>query len=217
MNATRYAGTREQSGLAPCRGIPRSIQSPCRGEAGVRLHSLVTVDSHPVRLLNYDAPGGTAPAADRWSPALAGYRCFERRTELSATSDAWNDLVQILMSWGIKTRSGFSVEPTPGQHRVEVAENYTLVLRIGPMHVREPVRIMAVVDQPDRVGFSYGTLDGHPVAGEEAFILERETDGRVTLVLRSISRAPSGAWRRAYPFARLLLPVFRRRYSRALR
>lgn len=177
----------------------------------------MTVDSHPVRRLNYDAPGGTAPAADRWSPASDGYGCFERRTELSATSDAWNDLVQILMTWGIKTRSGFSVEPMPGQHRVEVGENYTLVLRIGPMQVREPVRIMAVVDQPDRVGFSYGTLDGHPVAGEEAFILDRANDGRVTLVQRSISRAPSGAWRLAYPFARLLQPVFRRRYSRALR
>jgi uncharacterized protein (UPF0548 family) len=53
-------------------------------------------------------------------------------------------------------------------------------------------------------------MHGHPVAGEEAFILERATTGEITLVIRSLNRAPSGVWRLAYPIALLLQPWFRR-------
>ena len=120
------------------------------------------------------------------------------------------------MTWGVKTLSGFSVESESDEHRVEVGENHELVLHLGPLKVHEPVRIMAVVEEANRVGFSYGTLEGHPVAGEEAFIPERSAPGVITLVIRSLNRTPSGRWRVAYPLALLLQPWFRRRYSQAL-
>jgi uncharacterized protein (UPF0548 family) len=33
-----------------------------------------------------------------------------------------------------------------------------------------------VVDEPDRYGFAYGTLPGHPEQGEESFLLTRDGD-----------------------------------------
>jgi uncharacterized protein (UPF0548 family) len=50
--------------------------------------------------------------------------------------------------------------------------------------VREPVRVVAVADLPDRRGFAYDTLPGHPVTGEEAFIAHRVFRRRYFRALR---------------------------------
>ena len=121
------------------------------------------------------------------------------------------------MSWGVKTRSGFAVEPGPGAtERVREGSRYWLVAAVGPFGVREPVRVVAVVDRPDRCGFAYGTLDGHPVSGEEAFVLHLTSDGAVWLTLRSLTRPSRGLWRAAFPAALVAQRWYRRRYLRAL-
>lgn len=83
--------------------------------------------------------------------------------------------------------------------------------------VREPVEVTEVVEAPGRVGFPYRTLPGHPVRGEEAFILTREA-GVAALTIRSLT-APSGSqpWRLAFPVLRVVQHLVRRRYFRALR
>ena len=45
-----------------------------------------------------------------------------------------------------------------------------------------------VTNQPDRQGFAYGTLPGHPECGEEAFIVEQHDDGAVTFAITAFSR-----------------------------
>jgi uncharacterized protein (UPF0548 family) len=84
------------------------------------------------------------------------------------------------------------------------------------MRIREPIRIVAVVEQPDRVGFAYGTRPGHPVTGEEAFVVHRDAVGTVSLTLRSLTRAPRGPWRLLFPVALVAQRFYRRRYLRAL-
>jgi uncharacterized protein (UPF0548 family) len=88
---------------------------------------------------------------------------------------------------------------------------------LGPVSVREPVEVVALTTDADRHGFAYGTLDGHPVSGEEAFIVHRSANDDVWFTLRSLTRAPHGPWRAAYPLALVAQRVFRRRYQRALR
>jgi len=103
-----------------------------------------------------------------------------------------------------------------GERVVEGAE-YRITAAWGPLAVREPVRVVAVVDTADRCGFAYGTLPGHPVSGEEAFVVHRAADGTVALTLRSLTRpAPDGPWRPAFPLLLLAQRHFRRRYLRAL-
>ena len=132
---------------------------------------------------------------------------------------SWEAASGQLLRWGVKTRSGFDVVPDTGAGtRVELGGDYWLVASIGPWRVREPARVVAVEERPDRCGFAYGTLEGHPVCGEEAFILTRTPDDDVVLTLRSLTRAaPNGPWRVVFPLLLVAQRWYRRRYVRALR
>jgi uncharacterized protein (UPF0548 family) len=79
-----------------------------------------------------------------------------------------------------------------------------------------PARVVYVIDEPDRKGFAYGTLPGHPERGEEAFIVERRADGSVWLVIRAFSRPANAFFWAAYPALRLMQAIFTARYERAL-
>ena len=73
-----------------------------------------------------------------------------------------------------------------------------------------------MIDKPDRKGFAYGTLSGHPVSGEEAFIVDRHPDDSVWLTIRSLTQPTEGAWRAVGPAVALAQRCYRRRYLRAL-
>ena len=114
--------------------------------------------------------------------------------------------------------AGFAVETGPGAgDRVREGADYWLVVSKGPFSVREPVRVVAVVDRPDRCGFAYGTLPGHPEQGEESFVCDLDADGSVRFHIRAFSRPHD-------PLARLGAPVSRhvqvrttRAYLRAMK
>jgi uncharacterized protein (UPF0548 family) len=40
-----------------------------------------------------------------------------------------------------------------------------VLAHLGP--IRVPCRVVYVLDEPERRGFAYGTLPGHPESGEE--------------------------------------------------
>lgn len=129
----------------------------------------------------------------------------------------WEAAREALLGWGVKTRSGFRVErPAGREDAVGAGERSWLVASIGPLRVREPVCVVDIVDERERCGFAYGTLDGHPVSGEEAFILHRDREDGVWFTLRSAVRPAPGAWRLAFPLILVAQRVYRRRYLRAL-
>jgi uncharacterized protein (UPF0548 family) len=63
--------------------------------------------------------------------------------------------------------------------------------------------VVAVDDQPDRFGFTYGTLPVHPEQGEESFAVAIAPDGIVTVEITAISRS-------RHPLARAFPAVARR-------
>ena len=67
-----------------------------------------------------------------------------------------------------------------------------------------PVLVVYVVDEPERIGFAYGTTGDAPQSGEESFILEHRDDDSVWLTIRSVLE-PNGGLRR------LFAPAIRRR------
>lgn len=75
--------------------------------------------------------------------------------------------------------------------------------RLPVGHIDVVCRVVAVVDEPERFGFTYGTLPVHPERGEESFIVERTPDGSVTFTITAVSRP-------AHPLARLASPIARR-------
>lgn len=103
-----------------------------------------------------------------------------------------------------------------GERLVRAGDSAVLLLGVGVLSLREPVRVIAVVDEPDRRGFSYGTLPGHPLSGEESFVVERRGDGSVWLTIRSVSRPASPLWWLLLPAMRLAQLWFLSRYEHAL-
>jgi uncharacterized protein (UPF0548 family) len=89
---------------------------------------------------------------------------------------------------------------------VALAEGETVVvtLRLLPalVTVAAPCRVVYVTDEPDRFGFGYGTLPGHPEAGEEAFHVVRTPEG--------VRFEVDVFWKPVHPLVRLGGPVSRR-------
>ena len=171
----------------------------------------VTGEGLNQRTLSYDCLGATRPGDDGFD-APAGYRRYERSVRIGYGDDDFRRAADALLRWEVKTRSGFTVlsgAPVEG-------ERLWITFRAGPVMIAEPAVVVAVVQEEDRAGFAYGTLVGHPIAGEEAFLVRRDADGTVWFTLRSLSRRAPGAWGSAYPFVLLVQRVFRRRYLRAL-
>lgn len=82
--------------------------------------------------------------------------------------------------------------------------------------VTAPVRVVYVVDEPNRKGFAYGTLHGHPEGGEESFMVERTDDGSVWMVINAFSRPSTWYWWLAALPLRAAQEYFTRRYLRVL-
>ena len=59
---------------------------------------------------------------------------------------------------------------------IEVGTNVALVAPLPIGFIDATCRIVAVVNEPDRFGFAYGTLGTHPQRGEESFIVTRSGD-----------------------------------------
>lgn len=163
--------------------------------------------------LTYAEVGLTAPASEEWPATPPGLRRFERTVAIGHGDTVWAFATTEVLRWGVKRRSGFGVHPdTP----VDEGADYRISLGWGPFMVHEPVRVVALASDAVRCGFAYGTLPGHPVCGEEAFIVHRR-GGTVFLTLRSLTRAaPSGSWRWAFPALLVAQRVFRRRYLNSL-
>ena len=160
------------------------------------------------RDLNYSSPGMARPGA----AVPQEFALRERTVELGRGEQVWERATSTVAGWQIKKRVGFRVEPDG-----PVAAGQDVNLRFGFWRIRllEPVRVIWVDDQTDHQGFGYGTRHGHPITGEEAFLVERHSDGSVHFTVRSVSRVSGGRWAALSPLIRLVQPLFLRRYARA--
>ena len=90
-----------------------------------------------------------------------------------------------------------------------------VIVHHGP--VRAPCRVVYVVDEPDRRGFAYGTLQGHAESGEELFAVRYDpaTDD-VYAEVTAFSRHATWWTRLGSPVTSLAQRVISERYVRAL-
>jgi len=73
----------------------------------------------------------------------------------------------------------------------------------GAVMLSAPCRVVYVVDEPDRPGFAYDTLPGHPDSGEEAFVIERADDDTVSFSITAFSTPASHRVKLAGPLGRI--------------
>lgn len=137
------------------------------------------------------------------------------RSVLGSGEQAFARAAEAVMTWQVQRRSGVRVAASS----TYVARDAVAVLRLGVglLAVAAPVRVVGVLDEPTRRGFAYGTLPGHPESGEESFVVELSTSGKVALVVTAFSRASSPLARAAGPAGRAVQRVVTGRYLRSLR
>jgi uncharacterized protein (UPF0548 family) len=80
-----------------------------------------------------------------------------------------------------------------------------------------PCRVVWVLDEPDRRGFGYGTLPGHPESGEESFVVSLRPDDEVRYELRAFSRPATRLSRLGGPISRRVQTLALDRYVVAIR
>jgi uncharacterized protein (UPF0548 family) len=111
---------------------------------------------------------------------------------------------------------GLGAEVLPAGLRVALDETVLVVLRRGPIFFVAPNRVVALVDEPRRFAFAYGTLPGHPERGEESFTVEWLSDDTVRATIRVQARPATLAARVAGPLGGWLQRAALRRYLRAI-
>ncbi len=176
-------------------------------------------NAHLVAAVAPTPPTHTHPALTDWPDAShPGFRRAEASARVGRGGTTWERATRDVLSWAVKTRSGFAVDP---RGPVAVGDRPVIRARILGISVTEPVEIVAVVNDPTRVGFAYRTLPGHPVLGEESFIVSREDTSEgaeISFTVRSLTApAPHQPWRMLHPAVRIAQRIARRRYLRALR
>jgi uncharacterized protein (UPF0548 family) len=141
----------------------------------------------------------------------AGYHHLRQSRQIGTGRDRFETAAASLMRFGIQHGVGLPVytsEPV-------AAEGVNVATRFWPFWAL--CRVVYLVDEPNRRGFAYGTLRGHPETGEEAFIVRYDpTNNAVSVEITAFSK-PSYWWIRiGNPAARQLQRLVTRRYLRAL-
>jgi len=140
-----------------------------------------------------------------------GYHHVRKSAVIGRGRPRFEDAAAKVMRWGMLRGAGVRVDATS-----EVAAVGSEVLvGIGP--VRAPCRVVYVIDEPDRRGFAYGTLPGHPESGEELFAVRYDpaTD-EVHAEVAAFSRHATWWSKLGSPVTALMQRVITSRYLTAL-
>ena len=155
--------------------------------------------------LTYAEVGATAGALP------AGYTHVRLSHRIGSGRDRFHRAAEAILRYGMLRGAGLTVTAT-----TEVAKVGTDVLgRLGPFSA--PCRVVFVLDEPDRRGFAYGSLPGHPVCGEELFAVRFDpADGGVYTEVVAFSR-PARWWSRlGEPAVALVQRIVTHRYLEAV-
>jgi uncharacterized protein (UPF0548 family) len=144
-----------------------------------------------------------------------GYHHLSIAAGIGSGHDVFGLAASALLHWDMHRKAGLRIHASGPSAEPGVVVAQTVGW--GPLALTSPCRVVYTVDEPNRRGFGYGTLPGHPESGEEAFAVELGPDGTVRLRLRSFSRPASLMMRAAGPAGSAIQRFVVVRYVHALR
>jgi uncharacterized protein (UPF0548 family) len=174
----------------------------------------VTLSDDPANALRdlpftYPERGWTA-----WSQPPAGYRAAQRSAVLGSGPEVFERAATALLSWQMHRLAGIRLLAT--DRTAVVGARVLLRVGLGPLAVTAPCQVVYTVREDHRRGFAYGTLTGHPVSGEESFVVHLGDDESVTFTVRAFSRPATALARLGGPFTPLVQQFGTGRYLAAL-
>lgn len=159
--------------------------------------------------LTYDTVGISAMAEPP-----SGYRLDRWSISLGKGEHAFDRAVEALRHWRVHEGAGLVVY-AGGLPTVDSVVAMAAPLPVGWVEV--VCRVVAVIDEPDRFGFTYGTLSVHPEQGEESFTVIRASDGSTDFRIVAASRPRHVLARALPPVARRLQRAAINRYLAAMK
>ena len=145
----------------------------------------------------------------------AGYDHVQRSHVVGSGRADFDRAAAAVFRWAAQRGAGLRIQAdgpasTPGTVVLMTAGLPRLGLDI-------PCRVVWVVDGPDRRGFGYGTLPGHPASGEESFVVSLRPGGLVCYELRAFSRPATRLARLGGPVSHRVQSLALDRYVTAIR
>lgn len=158
--------------------------------------------------LTYDTVGISA-----MTEPPSGYRLDRWSVSLGKDEHDFDRAVEALRHWRVHEGAGLVVHAC-GPPTVDSVVAMAAPLPIGWVEV--VCRVVDVIDEPDRFGFTYGTLSVHPEQGEESFTVIRASDGNSEFRIVAVSRPRHVLARALPPVARRLQRAATNRYLAAM-
>lgn len=146
----------------------------------------------------------------------SGYSHLRYRVRIGSGPAVFAAAGAAVLGWDLLR--GVGVRPTADAERAAPGVRVQVHLGAGRLALTAPCEVVWAEDGPNRAGFAYGTLPGHPERGEEGFLVELdgsddpggEQGGAVWFTVTAFSRPDRWFTRAAGP----LVPVFQRLYAR---
>ena len=163
-----------------------------------------------------DAPFTYAEVgATRTGELPAGYDHVVRSAVVGTGRKSFDRAAAAVFRWAGQRGAGLRVQAdgpasTPGTVVLMTAGLPRLGLDI-------PCRVVWVVDEPDRRGFGYGTLPGHPETGEESFVVSLEPDGDVVYAVSAFANLATTLSKLGAPVSKRVQSFALDRYTAAIR
>lgn len=169
-----------------------------------------TADRLAAQPFTYTEQGGTA-----WPEPPDGYAHLAVRSVVGTTDADFERAATRILTWQMHERAGLRVIAAAPE--AQVGTHVVVGIGLGPLRIDAPCRVVNVAREPDRAGFTYGTLPGHPEAGEEAFYVERDEDGTVLASVTVFARPARWFTKLAGPLLPVATRIAAKRYVDALR
>lgn len=142
-----------------------------------------------------------------------GYSHLGRNRVVGTGRRAFQAAGECVMSWEMHRRAGLDV--VASGDRAAPGVDVLATMSFAGLTVRAPCRVVHAVEESDRIGFTYGTLTGHPEQGEESFNVVLEDD-QVRFVVIAFSRPGRLLTRLGGPLNRVAQRMMLDRYQRAV-
>jgi uncharacterized protein (UPF0548 family) len=156
----------------------------------------------------YEHVGATASEL----PQAMGYGWLERSAPLARRD--FKAACADLFTWRLHERAGLRLQASETPLRADTVVLMHLGFGLASIHI--PCRVVYLIEEPALRGFAYGTLSGHPEAGEERFTLEQHADGSISIAITAFSKPASHLAKLGGPFTRRVQQLMTDRYLRAL-
>jgi uncharacterized protein (UPF0548 family) len=130
-------------------------------------------------------------------------------------AEVWARAQDALRTWQAHRHARATI--TPADATLVPGTVVLATVRVGPVYVVAPCRVVYSTLEINRSGFAYGTLPGHPEQGEEAFHVVRDAAGVVTFEIVAFSRPAGILVRLGSPVARKVQQRTTQRYLEGVR